>query len=324
MQQTNEAERQFYLAMAGVHLWYAREPLPGAAPSPEFVFPVVPALTSSVLRAHTAIASAVVNAPEKARPSRQSDPAAAARIADLRSLMQPEKTRAAPKQYHPESVAEIAPGVTSKPTSVLVAAVLQDVPSGALTQSPALEKNPSALRPGPALSESLAEVLDVSLTVWRGKRVSLVAALSSDASVKLQHALAHNILSSVGETLVNEDVSVRWPVFNNLLVRGNQPQDLVGVLRPLVSSLNGQNVIVLGITASFQHDQPTADAADNVETSELLSGDELSGALLPAWLSEALPALAAPPMAFRFSLAELAAQSLYKRQLWRAIKSWSN
>jgi hypothetical protein len=44
---THEAERQFYLAMFGVQLWYAREPLLGAAPSPEFVFPVERALTTS-------------------------------------------------------------------------------------------------------------------------------------------------------------------------------------------------------------------------------------------------------------------------------------
>lgn len=34
----NEAHRQYYLAAAGVRMWYARRPLPGAAPSPEFDF----------------------------------------------------------------------------------------------------------------------------------------------------------------------------------------------------------------------------------------------------------------------------------------------
>ena len=33
-----EAARQFYLGVAGVRMWYAREPLPGAAPSPEYDF----------------------------------------------------------------------------------------------------------------------------------------------------------------------------------------------------------------------------------------------------------------------------------------------
>ena len=36
----NEAERQFYLAAAGIRMWYARESLPGAAPSPDFDFGV--------------------------------------------------------------------------------------------------------------------------------------------------------------------------------------------------------------------------------------------------------------------------------------------
>lgn len=34
----SEAARQFYLEQIGVRMWYARTPLPGAAPSPEFDF----------------------------------------------------------------------------------------------------------------------------------------------------------------------------------------------------------------------------------------------------------------------------------------------
>ncbi len=172
------------------------------------------------------------------------------------------------------------------------------------------------------LPQSTAKTLDVSLTVWRGARISLVAALSSDASAKLQHSLANNILLSVGESVVNEDVSVRWPVFNNLLVRGNQPQDLVGVLRPLVSFLKGQRIIVLGISESVQRDQSVVNVAVNGESPEPSHSDGPATAVLPDWLTEALPALASSPLALRFSLAELAAQPLYKRRLWLAIKSW--
>ena len=35
-----EAERQFYLGMSGIRMWYARDPLPGAAPSPDYDFGV--------------------------------------------------------------------------------------------------------------------------------------------------------------------------------------------------------------------------------------------------------------------------------------------
>lgn len=34
----NEALRQFAMGVAGVRLWYARSPLPGAAPSPDYDF----------------------------------------------------------------------------------------------------------------------------------------------------------------------------------------------------------------------------------------------------------------------------------------------
>lgn len=303
--QISEPRRQFYLSMLGVHLWYARQPLPGAAPSPEFVFPAPRAETPPALREHVANALPAGISPPKARPTRQSDPAAAARIADLRSLMQAGKARVGPTDRGPGPVTEVNPGpaIDLKPAPVSIPAS-----QSAVKALPAMLKKPSA------------ETFQVSLTVWQGERISLIAALSSDASAKLQHLLAKNILRSAGEAVVSEGVTVRWPVFNNLLVRGNQPQDLVGVLRPLLTTLKDQRIIVLGISDSVQRDHLSVDDVANDNNPQLSSDEKPVDAVLPGWLADALPRLVSSPLALRFSLAELAARPLYKRQLWLAIR----
>ena len=301
---THEVERQFYLAMAGVQLWYAREPLPGAAPSVEFVFPLERALTTPVLPMPAENPPAPVHAPSsahlpKTKPLRRADPAAAARIADLQSLMKAGKTEAPQLNRRPEPVADASTDTRLAPDSTPVP-VTGASPPGIAPVPAAL--SPTMRHPDPAVPT--ADPLKVTLAVWQGRNVSLVAALSNDASVKLQQALAHNILRSLGEKEPSENVTVHWPVFNNLLVPGNQPQDLVGVLKPILSGLSAQHLIVLGVNAD---DRVSADHA---------------GGPVPSWLAEALPTLKQPLKAFRFSLAELAAQPQYKRDLWSAIREW--
>jgi len=293
---THEAERQFYLAMAGVQLWYAREPLPGAAPSPEFVFPLERDSTNAVLPIPAGNPSARVHAPSlahlpKAKPLRRADPAAAARIADLQSLMKAGKTEAPQPDRRPRPAEDVPARTRLAPDSTPV-----------MTPAPVMDTSPPVeIAPLPA-----AEPLKVTLALWQGRHVSLIAALSNDASAKLQQALAHNILRSLGEKELGESVTVHWPVFNNLLVPGNQPQDLVGVLKPLLTGLNAQQLVVLGVNS------------DNRVTVDDARGPA------PFWLADALPALSQPLMAFRFSLAELAAQPQYKRELWKAIREWAS
>jgi hypothetical protein len=302
---THEAERQFYLAMAGVQLWYAREPLPGAAPSPEFVFPLERALTETPLPVAAGNPSAPVHAPSsaylpKAKPLRRADPAAAARIADLQSLMKAGKTEVPQPKRRSEPV-EDAPTGTRLASDSMPAPVTDAPLSVKITSVPA-PLSPAVRHPAPVVPT--AYPLKITLALWQGRDVSLIAALSNDASVKLQQALAHNILRSLGEKELGESVIVNWPVFNNLLVPGNQPQDLVNVLKPILSGLNTQYLLVLGASAD---EAPSADHA---------------GGFVPPWLAEALPTLQQPLMAFRFSLAELAAQPRYKRTLWSAIREW--
>ena len=291
---THEAERQFYLAMAGVQLWYAREPLPGAAPSPEFVFPLERDSTNAVLPIPAGNPSAPVHAPSsahlpKAKPLRRADPAAAARIADLQSLMKARKTEAPQPDRRPRPAEDVPARTRLAPDSTPV-----------MTPAPVMDTSPPVeIAPLPA-----AEPLKVTLALWQGRHVSLIAALSSDASAKLQQALAHNILRSLGEKELSESVTVHWPVFNNLLVPGNQPQDLLGVLKPILSGLSAHQLIVLGVNADGR------------------AGADHAAALAPFWLTEALPTLKQPPVAFSFSLAELAAQPQYKRDLWSTIREW--
>lgn len=302
--QTHEAERQFYLAMAGVQLWYAREPLPGAAPSPEFVFPVARVLPKPALLkpAGDTSAPARVAAPAhlpKGKPLRRADPAAAARIADLQLLMKAGKAEV-PQANLRQPVKDVSANthLGSEPAPAKVTSTPPLVEPVSLPAA----LSPSTHHPDPVVA--VAQPLKVTLALWQGRHVSLIAALSSDASAKLQQTLAHNILHSLGEKEPGESVTVHWPVFNNLLVPGNQTQDLIGVLKPVLSSLNAQRLIVLGVDAD---DRVSAEHAD---------------APLPSWLSEALPALKHPLMAFRFNLAALAAQPKYKRVLWSFIKAW--
>ena len=292
---THEAERQFYLAMAGVQLWYAREPLPGAAPSPEFVFPVDHASKNAELPIPAGNPSVAAHAPSsvhmpKAKSLRQADPAAAARIADLQSLMKAGKTEAPPPNRGPKPVKEVSTVPESTPLVEMA-----PVPAVLL---------PTARPSDPVVPT--VEPLKITLALWQGRHVSLIAGLSSDASAKLQQALAHNILQSLGEREPSESVAVHWPVFNNLLVPGNRPQDLIGVLKPILSGLNSQQLIVLGVNVGG------AVSADG------------AGEAVPSWLVEALPTLKQPLKTFGFSLAELAAQPQYKRVLWSAIREWVN
>jgi DNA polymerase III psi subunit len=297
---THEAERQFYMAMAGVQIWYARESLPGAAPSPEFVFPLEPALTNSVLPIAAGNPPTPVHGTSsahlpKAKPLRRADPAAAARIADLQSLMKAGKADVTQPN-------RIAQPVASSSTNTRLVSDAAPVPP-ADHPDPALPKTDPATTLTPELAiEPINEPLKVTLALWQGHHISLLAALSNDASIKLQQALACNILQSLGEKDLSESVTVHWPVFNNLLVPGNQPQDLVGVLKPLLTGLNAQQLVVLGVNS------------DNRVTVDDARGPA------PFWLADALPALSQPLMAFRFSLAELAAQPQYKRELWKAIR----
>lgn len=81
---TNTEEiRQFYLASAGVRMWYAKRPLPGAAPSPEYHLEVAEADEGQNVHSEAPAASQTLAIPQ---PSQQKP---RQRSVDLQALMSP-------------------------------------------------------------------------------------------------------------------------------------------------------------------------------------------------------------------------------------------
>ncbi|WP_373000986.1 2-isopropylmalate synthase [Marinobacter sp.] len=217
----SEAERQFYLGAAGIRMWYARQPLPGAAPSPEFQFPE----ETSAPEAISGISEPV---PRPARDSGRSAPGkptgldrteGVARIADLQALMGAEAGASGKASRRPVESRSSAEAVPEPPESE---------PQKAMS-------TPSTMSP----SES------VNLMIWAGSGVALIGAMSEDASNRLQETLALNILKSMGEARPRLLGHVSWPIFNNLLVPGNSGHDFAEVMRSVLSGLERQQVVVL-------------------------------------------------------------------------------
>ncbi|MFO7530284.1 MAG: 2-isopropylmalate synthase [Marinobacter sp.] len=218
-----EAERQFYLGVAGVRLWYARSALPGAAPSPEFEFPeevsgaaeelgVAPGPTADV---SPAVASKPAG--KSAKPSR---------VVNLQSLME-----------------------TSAPESSGTTATSQRIgPEAESDQEAGTPANDS--RQSTSESEVALFRHKLNLRFWVGRRFVLVSDLSGEASVRLQETLAANILKSIGDRDPQVLGPILWPVFNNPLLPGNRLPDLVDVLKGVLEPLDSQRVILLGVPGS--------------------------------------------------------------------------
>ncbi|HEA53055.1 2-isopropylmalate synthase [Marinobacter antarcticus] len=216
-----EAQRQFYLGLAGVRLWYAREPLPGAAPSPEFLFPepdeqATPLVSGKV---KTAVAPAEEAALNPAPAAPETGKRGAQRIANLQALMdQGVETTGKESQAQPPPVEARLP--TDQPQNTTTPAPMAQVQTG--------------------------KALSLSVGVFFGQRHILIASISKEVSLGLQETLAINILKSLGEAQAKPSAWVQWPVFNNRLVAGGTIADLVSVMKPVLSDVAKKKVIVLG------------------------------------------------------------------------------
>lgn len=219
----SEAERQFYLGMAGIRAWYAREPLPGAAPSPEFDFPEEPdesALAEPLARGIPAGAEA----PGTRKPTGPETGQGVERLARLQAMMAGENTSG--------SHASTAPETEAKPEAETGAASTDgddDAQEGLVPESVAK----TALR--------------VALGVWKVGDVLLLGEVSEDASARLQDSLANNILKALGYEEPVKAECLRWPVFANPLVPGNSFTDFTRVLKSLVGECDGRRIILLGV-----------------------------------------------------------------------------
>ncbi len=263
----SEAERQFYLGAAGIRVWYARHPLPGAAPSPEFEFPEETASAEAPQGISDPVFRPGEVSGKTARPipSGRDRNQGASRIADLQALME-RGTEALekPASEPPEQKSPVDAG------QVLLQPEQEDEVAARVPASP---------------------VVNVNVMLWAGDHVALIAAVSAEASIRLQETLAVNILKSMGEQGPRVMGQVRWPVFNNLLVPGNSTGDLVEVMRNVLSRLDHQKVVVLGGEAETGKD----------------------------WLTKALGREVA--VNFQYSLAELASDPAMKRSLWHQLKA---
>ena len=216
-----EAARQFYLGVAGVRMWYAREPLPGAAPSPEYDFselddePVAPELGIAVP------AVPAQNDPEQAARSRD-------KIAHLQSLMS--AVEAPAKSPRPANPPE------PKPQEIAVAGKEEAPPE---VPVPAEER--------PRVTAHAAEsVPRLFIQAWQGERFLLVAEMSEDASLALQETLAANILKSVGEVSPVGLGAIHWPLFNNLKVSLNRVEYLREAISARYGAAKDRQIVVLG------------------------------------------------------------------------------
>lgn len=219
-----EAERQFYLGVAGVRLWYARSPLPGAAPSPEFEFPEeASAAPGDGYRVPQEPAAEVTPVATRKPSEKGGKPSGAV---NLQALMETSKPEASRKESPSP-----ATGPEAQP----------EAENGGL---------PNEARSAAVESEAALFRQKLNLRFWFGRRFVLVSDLSGEASLRLQETLATNILKSIGDQDARVLGPVLWPVFNNPLLPGNRLPDLVDVLKGVLEPLDGQQVILLGVPGS--------------------------------------------------------------------------
>lgn len=220
----SEAERQFYLGIAGIRTWYAREPLPGAAPSPVFEFPeevAPPALAEPEARVAPAAAKTSANR----KPAPEVAGRAGERIAHLQALMAGENT----------------PANTSAPEATTESGT-DDVASR-LASADGMDEAPEELMQAPLKGGDLK----VTLGLWAVDDVLLLGEVSDDASTRLQDSLAGNILKALGYAEQAKTESLQWPVFANPLVPGNGFADFTRVLKSLAGEREERRIILLGV-----------------------------------------------------------------------------
>lgn len=215
-----EVQRQFYLAMAGIQVWYARDSLPGAAPSPEFEFPEEEEPDQF---ADAPPAQAPVRSGGRARPNISSGQAGE-RIAHLQALMAGGSAAAAPQ---------------SSPADAAVVAEPQ----------PEAESEPRAEPKANAPVEERVDLSDLRVTLgfWSTEDLVLVSGVSDDASERLQDALANNIIAALGAVRQITPSYLRWPVFANPVVPGNGFADFSRLVASMVSEQGARQLVLLGV-----------------------------------------------------------------------------
>lgn len=271
----NEELRQFALGVAGVRLWYARSPLPGAAPSPEYDFGEEGGAEIEGAESVTELARTASSPPQRT-------PSAASRqgLARLQGLLAEDGSRRVreTKGNEPPAVSS-SEAVASPPPAV-----------------PDVEETAQAVEVSSAGSMLAGKAVSLHWRFWHGGRWLLVSSSPDEAGYGLEDRLATNILKALGDT-VERTETLRWPVFSNPAVPGNDAAGAVEVLGALAKDVQVSRQLWLGL-------EP-----DNPE-----SGDAVLWRSLLAPLGEAA-------VSFPNSLAALSSDPASKRRLWRSLQS---
>lgn len=219
---TTEAERQFYLSSMGVRQWYARDLLPGAAPTPVLDFS----------EPESAVVDRNVGASSGAMRTASREESAQVNVKDLIKSVGGENSRG--KEPQP----------SRKLDDPEVAPVTPPLPA---------KENAAPVEGGPAIpnagQQMLAEALSsrsFQLGIWLSAHYCLLSPYSSEVSDDLQNRLASNILNALEGAAV-DSYRLAWPVFNNVRVFSNPASDLGTLLVNLrVNRIKERKIIVLG------------------------------------------------------------------------------
>ena len=217
-----EAERQFYLAAAGIRMWYARDALPGAAPSPEFDFGELDAGPAPMPEPEESVPQPSV------KTERSKD-----HIARLQSLMEGQNEEPHSSNSTPSSQGEGPPVVTAAPESATA------------------EKMPEVTPQSDVVVEDVPQLI---LQAWAGQRFLLLAQLSEQSSLALQQTLAENILRALKETGPEVLDTLRWPLFNNAAISLNHVSHLTDLVSEQLQCHRKKAVIMLGDSGNWLED----------------------------------------------------------------------
>ncbi len=219
-----EAQRQFYLGIAGIQLWYARNPQPGAAPSPDFDFE-----------------GCIVAVPLPLLPADKKRPA----VEKLRSDEGLARVQGLMKDVQSQ------PHRPAEDRQVTESAVKAPVPDKA-----PVEIKPATLGTGAlegvqlSVSSDAGSLINYNLTatwaVWITDSFVLVSTLSSDSSAQLQDSLATNILRAMGQS-VDATQTFMWPVFSNPVVPGNDAEGFRQLLAEFAKDCQGRSFFGFGL-----------------------------------------------------------------------------
>ncbi|MGP4845721.1 hypothetical protein ACTXGQ_16410 [Marinobacter sp. 1Y8] len=265
---TTEAQRQFYLSSMGVRQWYARDLLPGAAPTPVLDFRE----PESTLGDRNAVR------PSAAKRASSGEESAQVNVKDLIKSVGGERPDEKKQEQNKKSVDPELPPVAPAPlTENNTAPVAERAEVSGVEQQ--------------VLAEALSD-REFQLGIWLSANYCLLTPYSSDISDELQNRLAANILLALEDAPVDR-YRLAWPVFNNSRVFSNPASDLGALLQNLrKEKIKARQIITLGAL---------------VDSEEGMA--EIKSILGVAVVESPL------------SVAGLAADPRYKRELWRQLKT---